>query len=320
MTDVEELLKDGIDRLTAGAGVPAGMADRVRRRLHRRQVAARTTAAAGAAAAGAVAVFAAAAPGGPTRSQHPPASVAGGHHPPSGATAPARTVADVIGRAEHAVSTGDLIMEYTSNAQVWSVAGPPGHHRFTHWRAVGWSYRNRQLGDLFSGPPGFGEGRPVQYVIATRLGTGRPGTTTQATITRVDYRDHTWSRAVQRVTNPGAPVKLSCALRQYLSRPMAPLKTDLAASPASIRAALGCGGLAITGRGQVDGVSVIKLASTSRLTKYRLTVDVSPVTYLPVRLRFGDLRFDYRWLQPTPVNLAKLTVHIPPNFHRVTAK
>jgi hypothetical protein len=318
MTDVEELLKDGIDRLTADATVPAGMVARVRQRHHRRQVAARTTAAvAGTAVASAVAVFVAAGPGAPAHTQHPPGSASGVTGKPPGT--PAQTVAEVIGNTERAISTHDLIMESTSNARVFSLSGPPGHKTYTVMREVGWSYHNLELGELFSGPAGFGEGQPVRMDIATRLDSERPGAVTQATTTRVDYVRHTWSRTVSQVKNPPAPVQVNCRLRHYLSRPMAPLKTDLGVSPSSIRAALACGGLKITGRAQIDGAPTIAMSGTLRLTKYPLTVDVSPATYLPVRLQFGNLRFDYRWLSPTPANVAKLTAHIPSNFRRVAA-
>jgi hypothetical protein len=318
MNDVEELLKDGIDRLTTDARVPAWMAARVRQRHHRRQVATRTTAAvAGTAAASAFAVFVAAGPGGPAHTQYSPGSASGAASKPQ--TTPAQTVAEVIGNTERAISTNDLIMESTSNGRVYSLSGPPGHQTYTVMREVGWSYHNLELGELFSGPAGFGAGQPVRMEIGTRLASERPGAVTQATTTRVDYVRHTWSRTVSQVKNPRAPVQVSCRLRHYLSRPMAPLKTDLAVSPSSIRAALACGGLKITGRGEVDGTPVIRMAGTLRLTKYPLAVDVSPATYLPVRLQFGDLRFDYRWLSPTPANLAKLTAHIPSNFRRVAA-
>lgn len=318
MNDVEELLRGGIDRLTSDARVPAGMAARVRRRHHRRQVATRASAAvAGTAAASAVAVFVAAGPGAPGHIQYTPGGASGVTSKPQGA--PAQTVAEVIGNTERAISTNGLIMESTSNARVYSLSGPPGHKTYTEMREVGWSYHNLELGELFSGPAGFGEGQPVRMDIATRLGSERPGVVTQATTTRVDYVRHTWSRTVSQVKNPRAPVQVSCRLRHYLSRPMAPLKTDLGVSPSSIRAALACGGLKITGRSQVDGAPAITMTGTLRLTKYPLTVDVSPATYLPVRLQFGGLRFDYRWLSPTPANLAKLTAHIPPNFRRVAA-
>ena len=42
-----------------------------------------------------------------------------------------------------------------------------------------------------------------------------------------------------------------------------------------------------------------------------------PTTYLPIRIVIGGLRQDYRWLEPTAANQAKLKVRIPPGFRRV---
>jgi photosystem II stability/assembly factor-like uncharacterized protein len=55
-TDVEVLLREGLDRLTAGAGVPAGMADRVLAHRRRRRTAGYATAVAAAAAVAAALV------------------------------------------------------------------------------------------------------------------------------------------------------------------------------------------------------------------------------------------------------------------------
>jgi hypothetical protein len=320
MHDVEELLKEGLDELTAGARVPAGMAARARLRHHRRRVTTRASAAvAGTAMAGAAGLFATAVAGPGVTAQAP----AGAHGSTShgGTTAQGgyvRTVAQVIGLTERAMSTRNLIMESVWSGAVYSLSGPAGHRKYTKLHAVGFSYRNLQYGKLFTGPAGFGEGQPAWGVIATRLASDRPGAVTQETSTRIFYASKTYSQTQQQVRNPKPPVELKCSLRHYLSRPLAPQKTWVSSSPASIRAALACGGLKITGRGQVDGVTVLKLAGTSRLTKYPLTVDVSPATYLPVRLQFGDLVFDYRWLPATPANLAKLTPHIPAGFKRVS--
>jgi hypothetical protein len=59
MDNVEELLREGIDRLTAGADVPAGLLTRARRRNRQRRRAIWTAAAAGTAAVTAAAVIAA---------------------------------------------------------------------------------------------------------------------------------------------------------------------------------------------------------------------------------------------------------------------
>ena len=66
----------------------------------------------------------------------------------------------------------------------------------------------------------------------------------------------------------------------------------------------------------VQGVPAIKLTSTSKLTSHQLTIDVSQDTFLPVRVVFGDIEMDYRWLQPTAANLAKLAPHIPRGFRQ----
>jgi hypothetical protein len=63
-------------------------------------------------------------------------------------------------------------------------------------------------------------------------------------------------------------------------------------------------------------VHAIRLTSTSKLTSHSLVVDVSPDTFLPVRVIFGHIEMDYCWLQPTAVNLAKLTPHIPRGFRQ----
>jgi hypothetical protein len=52
---------------------------------------------------------------------------------------------------------------------------------------------------------------------------------------------------------------------------------------------------------------------------------VNATTYLPVRLSWSagngsrrtTVRTDLQWLPPTPAHLAKLTIPIPPGFHRI---
>jgi hypothetical protein len=317
-TEVEELLRDGIDRLTAGARVPDGLAGRARQgeRRHRRRLAAAATAAtAGTVAAGTIAALVVIAPGGHAPRHRGPAApaAAGGTH--AAHAARVQTVADVVRHADRAISTQNLIMESTSSGKVVGLYGPKGHRKYFSLRMVGYSYHGVQSGKAFDGPYGFGDGRPARLLLQSRQKPGaEPGT---LIMTTVNNMARTWSRTVEPPFPTPHQVGLSCARRDYLSRPSAPLRTWLGTSPASFRAALACGGLKITGRGMVDGVPAIKMAATSKLTKYRLTVDVSPQTYLPVRLEFGNLRYDYRWLAPTRANLALLNLHIPASFRRV---
>jgi hypothetical protein len=318
-TDIEELLKDGLDRLTAGTRAPAGLARRASQHHRRRRAAIGSTAAAGTAALSAAAIVAASAGGG---------AVAGGPQPHRGtatgvnrpAAQQAHTVADVIGRTERAISTRNLIMVTTSpSTKVYSLEGSGQHKKIFRLSMVSYSYRNLSRGVLTTiAAPGQTAGRlhlEVGFVAGRRL----PGHKRLSTRTTVNYADKTWYRQQEKLPAGPAPVQLGCDLRKYLSRPDAPLTTYLSNSPASFRAALACGGLKITGHGQVNGAPAIEMTGTRRLTTFPLTVDVSPSTYLPLRLTFGHLEWDYRWLRPTAANLADLTVHAPAGYQRVAA-
>lgn len=78
-------------------------------------------------------------------------------------------------------------------------------------------------------------------------------------------------------------------------------------------------------------VNALKLVSVQQqrqgkvLATLTRIIWVDPATYLPVRLTNQwtrpmvsvPMRFDIRWLPPTSVNLAQLTVRIPPGFTQV---
>jgi hypothetical protein len=97
---------------------------------------------------------------------------------------------------------------------------------------------------------------------------------------------------------------------------------------AGLRGYLACGTLSYQGKQQVDGVNALKLVSVQQqrqgkiLATLTTIIWVDPATYLPVRLTNQwtrpmvsvPMRFDIRWLPPTSVNLAQLTVRIPPGF------
>jgi hypothetical protein len=318
-TEVEELLRDGIDRLTAGAKVPAGLAARARERQHRRRLAAWTAAAtAGTVAAGTIAAVVVIAPGGHATRHHTPVApvapvAAGGGH--AGHVTHAQTVAEVVKHASRAISAQNMIMESTFSGEVVGFEVKNGHRSVFKHRMVGYSYHGVSTGKLFDGPYGFGDGRPAAMYLQTRPKPGaKPGTLIQTT---VDVTNKSWYRVVEPPVPTPSAVQLNCSKSGYLSRPSAPVGTILSTSPASLHAALACGGLKITGHGTVNGVPAIKMAGTSRLTKFKLIVDVSPKTYLPVRLVFGSVRLDYRWLQPTQANLSLLQLHIPATFRQV---
>ena len=317
--EIEELLRDGLDRLTTGASVPADLVQRARQAKRRRR-AARGGLATGAAAAvaGTVALAVAVAGGGGGGL----ASTAGDHARPADAAHPAvqhvQTVADIVHKANRALDTSNLIMVSMTNARVLSLEHVNGHRKIAVLHSIGYSYRNRMTAVLFTGPNTFAGPHHVNTVISSEMSSTKPGTMSSTRWTELDYWNRTWATSTRRepAGPTPAPTSLACSSRQKLSKPDAVLRTYLSTSPASIKSALACGGLVKAGTETVQGVPAIKLTSTSKLTSHQLTIDVSPDTFLPVRVVFGDIEMDYRWLQPTAANLAKLTPHIPRGFRQ----
>jgi hypothetical protein len=250
------------------------------------------------------------------------ASTAGSHARPAGAAHPAvhhvQTVADIIHKANRALDTSNLIMVSMSNATVVSLEhGANGHRRIVVMHDIGYSYKNRMAGYMFKGPNTFAGPKHVRIAISTQMSSMKLGTMSKNLWTEVDYYKHTWAQSTRREPAfPPKPTSLACSSRQKLSKPDATLRAYLSTSPASIKAALACGGLVKAGTETVQGVHAIRLTSTSKLTSHSLVVDVSPDTFLPVRVIFGHIEMDYRWLQPTAANLAKLTPHIPRGFRQ----
>ena len=123
----------------------------------------------------------------------------------------------------------------------------------------------------------------------------------------VIYRDATWWRATI-----GAP-----------PAPSAPPRcggpgVDIGSGgwTAFIRYELGCGGYTADGRQRVDGIDAIKLTGGRGSALW-----VNPATYLPVRAVIAGrqpIQTDFRWLSPTPANLAQLNVPIPAGFRQAT--
>ncbi len=317
--EIEELLRDGLDRLTTGASVPADLVQRARQAKRRRR-AARGGLATGAAAAvaGTVALAVAVAGGGGGGL----ASTAGDHARPADAAHPAvqhvQTVADIVHKANRALDTSNLIMVSMTNARVLSLEHVNGHRKIAVLHSIGYSYRNRMTAVLFTGPNTFAGPHHVNTVISSEMSSTKPGTMSNTRWTELDYWNRTWATSTRRepAGPTPAPTSLACSSRQKLSKPDAVLRTYLSTSPASIKSALACGGLVKAGTETVQGVPAIKLTSTSKLTSHQLTIDVSPDTFLPVRVVFGDIEMDYRWLQPTAANLAKLTPQIPRGFRQ----
>jgi hypothetical protein len=116
---------------------------------------------------------------------------------------------------------------------------------------------------------------------------------------------------------------------------------------AFIKSTLACGAASVTRHVRIDGRETTKItgkAITLRLpageakavgekwVTARWALYVDPTTYLPVRMFGSNETFggrwprstssvvtDVQWLPPTPANVAKTLVTIPPGFHRVAS-
>jgi hypothetical protein len=317
-TDVEELLRDGIDRLTAGATVPGGLAERARRRHRRRRAAIR------AGALAATAVTAAAVVIGVTAAPHDVA--------PAGGSGQVRTAAYVISRTAAALTAAEganAIQEiHTVGRGAWLTLMVSDGHRTSTLsapRAVIWLYRgkSRQQGFTAAGSPLFD--------VSSNTVTSYSGHVAATQGVGVDYPARSWWRTLVQL--PVFIVPASPAPR------CDPAVLPPVGAPgnwaAAIRRALACGTYRVTGHQRIDGVSTIKIVSVWRagpatwgpLASTSQTLWVDPSTYLPVQLQWtwpqgpgkphGSLAASFQWLAPIKANLAALHAAIPPGFHQL---
>jgi hypothetical protein len=303
-SDVEELLREGISRLTDGAEAPAGLVGRARARNRQRRVAIRAGTAAGAAVVAAVAAIAVV-----------------GASPRTGALRE-QTISYVTSRTQHALSAvaqGKYIEEVQATAQNASFGftvinmalsaepdptGPaalPGVLANVHaQRMVLWNYQGSMLQEGFTAG-----GQPV---FNATLGTvpSAAGKKVLEAYGAVYPARTQWRSRVTGGPNWPAPA-LTC-------------ENALAGSAtanwaAVISKALSCHRYVLGGRAQIDGVTAIKLTMKPEPgLSFRQTLWVDPSTYLPVRVstdfqpggRHAVLVQNYRWLPPNAAGLAAL--------------
>jgi hypothetical protein len=300
-TDVEELLRDGMERFTAEVRAPAGLAGAAGR-LHRRRVVARTAVACGTAAAVAVGVAFAAAGGG------------------SGAQA--RTVAYVTSRVENALASENLVFVGRSSS-----VGGGGY-------SVTWAYRSRNRYEEYSS--GIGAPGGIWKVTGPFLAQGTAlvrGKLVFANVTYFDHRYSLWPLGSQ----PSSACSTGVALT--MAAPIIPtthwssyIDATLACGAATVTGHVKIDGVETT---MITGkpVTVTLSAAYAKVVKAkfataRWTLYVNPATYLPVRM-FGSTQTwgggsgsywsavtNVQWLPATPANVAKALVTIPPGFHR----
>jgi hypothetical protein len=313
-TDVEELLRDGMERFTAEVRAPAGLA-RTAGRLHRRRRTARAAVAGGTAAvtAAAVAVIVA----GPAQ---------------TGGAAQARTVAYVTSRVESALTSQNMV--YAARTQ-----NSIGRSTIT-WAT--WGYRSRGQIEEFAGSRWCTSRGACTHRggsgLALADGTALVGGKLVSAYVTYDNHEFSLSPLV-----PTAARACSTTAALELGGP----STVTSHWPAFIGATIRCGAATVTGHVRVDGVETTKITGkpvTIRLPAgeardlgekwltARWTVYVNPTTYLPVRMKGSSTTFggrwpsstsssvtDVKWLPPTAANLAKTLVTIPAGFRQVSS-
>lgn len=318
-TDVEELLREGMERFTTGVRAPGGLA-RAAAHLHRRRLAVRAAVACGTAAVTAAAVIVAT------------GAVSGSSARPAASGAQERAAAYVVKRVENALTGQNLVYR----GQVMGSDGEP---------SIVWAYGPRSRWEEFTGRacghtgPG-GEcshrGGSERYLAeGTALVKGK------LTNAYVTYFDRKYS--LSAISSSPPPSACATARGLGMGGPLIP--TDNWS--AFISATLACGAASVTGHVWINGVETTRItgkpvtaglkrnyakAVHEEWTRVRWTLYVDPTTYLPVRIlgstaTFGgsggstlySLVTNVRWLPPTAANIAKATLTIPAGFHRVSS-
>ena len=318
--EVEELLRDGMERFTAEVRAPGGLASGAAGGLRRHRTARRALVAAGTLTATAAAVIIAIAAAGGTAART------------SGSVAQARETAYIVTRIEYALaSEHDVYRGVTM-----STGGQP---------SVTWAYGRRSRFEEFTGNSCGHASRPSGE--CTHVGGSErfltqgtaliKGKLTEAYVT---YFDQRYSLSKYVYTPPSS----ACGKAAMEMGGPAPANGDW---PAFVKATLACGGAKVTGHLRINGVQTTKITGkpvTVHLSrrygkvvheKYARglwTLYVNPQTYLPVRMigvtetfggSGGHTRFasatNVRWLPPTAANQAKALVTIPPGYHRVSS-
>lgn len=300
-TDLEELLRQGIDRLSDQ--VPADLADRAARRARRHRLAAGTgvaAAAAGAAAAIAISVLSIA----PTASKptstviaqsggSPPTRPTPTEHPLPLPTWPSGPVthAMLVSRVEHAVLTSTNYIAYSQRYD---------YSDRSKLIVSAWDYRNRHL--LIQADP-----------HNAQLTTNYPD---RHTVKAVDYEQRTWT--LTRWPWSGViPTDRNQCVGPADDSPQVGDPRWAAWLVSSLR----CGAYTVTRHSGAKGTTILNIVNTPKDVEYqhgvRLHILVDAATYLPIAdWQAGDNGFYdvIKWLPPTHELLKQLTLPVPPGF------
>jgi hypothetical protein len=319
-TEVEELLRDGMERFTAEVRAPQGLASGAAGGLRRRRTARRVMLAGGTVTATAAAVIIAiAAAGGSTART-------------GGSLAQARETAYVVSRVENALATQhDVFRGVTmSSGDQPSVTYAYGQrNRFEEFTGNACGHAADPSGDCTH------RGGSEPYLAqGTALMDGK------LMAAYVTYFNHRYNLSKDVYELPAS----ACGKAAMEMGGPAPASGDW---PAFVKATLACRGATVAGHARINGMTTTKITGkpvTVRLSKGEgqsvhekyarawWTLYVNPRTYLPVRMigvtetfggpggftRFASVT-NVAWLPPTAANKAKALVTIPPGYHRVSS-
>jgi hypothetical protein len=310
-TDVELLLREGLDRLTAEARVPAGLAGRIIARRRRRRVAACGAAAAAAVVIAVVTVVTVAATGGLAG---PGAGTRARAAASPASTGPALATAYVVSRVENALANDGRVMRETQ-----SVAPNSGGAAYfdgqLSYQTVTWAYQGHSNTDTFG----------ARGQLQAAMGTGIINGKLQGV--QVDYIRHGWE-LIPGVLS-AAPVN-ACTAAGF-----GEATTDPGTNwPLLIERTLACGGYKMAGYAEIDGAETVKITGSrvvdiQQAGHFRLTdtLFVSSSTYLPARIiesvagpgqHASPTSADLQWLAPTAVNRARASVTVPCGYRQIS--
>jgi hypothetical protein len=325
-TDVEELLRDGMQRFTNEVTAPDGLAQAAGR-LHRRRTAVRATAACGGLAVAVAVAVAVTIVAGGARTAAPAAM----------SPAQQRHAAYVTSRVISALSSQDMVsVEHMSFSGIPNVTWTYGsqYNWVQYWPSV--DYRDRVVNGqrLWDFPPQ-DRGQP-----ATASGTALVGGKLMGAY--VTYQNSRYS--LSPMTGKSYLPTSACSTTDRLAMGGNPVPG--VSWPDFIDATLKCGTASVTGNVQIDGAQTTEITGEPVTVKLspgyaktvheqwatvRWTLFVNPVTYLPVRMYGSTETFggsagdqvsagttDVQWLPATPANIAKALVTIPPGFQLYT--
>lgn len=308
--NIEELLREGVDRLTADVP-PADMVARANVRVRRRRIATRAALACGTAAVTAAAVIGVTFPGA---------------QPGTSGVMNARMTAYVIKRVQNALGEANFVIQGRTTASSTSF--------------MNWTYGNRWRIEEFTGSAC---GHALPDGSCTHRGGSHPywdegtavigGRLVEAYVT---YWDHRYS------LSRFYPLHLkACSVTAQLV--LGDAGVAIPHWPAFIRAMLGCEAATVTGHTRTAGVATIVISGAAdvplskgygravreKRVRAGYTLYVDAANYLPVRV-VGTLETyggaagpnpvtsvtDLRWLPPTPGNITKALVTIPHGYQQ----